>query len=217
MTADACSRLHVRALPAIVLGVVAVLALSACSGVRPGPAATVTVWVDPAPGAEPTASPETPSAEPTSSQPEIPVALTAGHLRGAVGSYEEARHHFDNARRTMELAAFRSPSGNIFCRIGPGQAACEVREGRVGPPIAGLCGESTAPDVGRLELAEGRVTPVCNTDSIADPGAPKLAYGRRATVPGVEVTCLSEESGVTCVDPATEHGFFIARGSFTTF
>jgi hypothetical protein len=36
-------------------------------------------------------------------------------------------------------------------------------------------------------------------------------------VPGVEVTCLSEESGVTCVDPNSEHGFFIARGSFTAF
>jgi hypothetical protein len=217
MTGDTHTRRPVRALPAIVLGVVAVLALAACSSERPGPSATVTVWVDPAAGAETTASAETPSAEPTSSQPEIPVELTAGHLRGAVRSYEEAQQHIDDARRSEELAAFRSPSGNIFCRIGPGQAACEVREGRVGPPIDGLCGESAATDVGRLELAEGRATPVCNTDSIRDPGAPKLAYGLRATVPDVEVTCLSEESGVTCVDPATEHGFFIARGSFTTF
>jgi hypothetical protein len=58
---------------------------------------------------------------------------------------------------------------------------------------------------------------VCNTDSIRDPKAPKLAYGRTARVPGLDVTCLSEEWGVTCVDPRSEHGFFIARGSFTTF
>ena len=92
-----------------------------------------------------------------------------------------------------------------------------MQEGRVEPPVDDICTGSDADDVGRLELVAGEVTPVCNTDSIRDPEARKLAYGRIARVPGVEVTCLSEESGVTCVDPDRERGFFIARGSFTTF
>lgn len=198
------------------LGVVAVLALGACGDVRPEPAATVTVWVDPPTEPAPT-TPQAPSPEPTTSQPDLPMELAAGRLRGGVRSYAEAKQHFDAARRSEELAAFRSPTGNIFCRIEPGQAACEVREGRIEPPVAGLCGEGPATDVGRVELAAGRAVPVCNTDSIRDTSAPKLPYGRSAAVPGVAITCLSEESGVTCVDPDTEHGFFIARGSFATF
>ena len=92
-----------------------------------------------------------------------------------------------------------------------------VEEGRIEPPVDGICAGGQADDVGRLELVAGEVTPVCNTDSIRDPEARKLAYGRIARLPGVDVTCLSEEWGVTCVDPLSEHGFFIARGTFTTF
>jgi hypothetical protein len=195
------------------------LALAACGGPEPEPAATVTVWVEPPAEAEAESNEpaEVPTTEPTSSRPEIPVELAAGHLRGAVRSYEQAREHFEDAQGAKELAAFRSPSGNIYCQIGPDQAACEVREGRIEPPLGGLCGEDGAGDVGRLELAEGAVTPVCNTDSIRDSRAPKLAYGRIARLPGADLTCLSEEWGVTCVDPRSEHGFFIARDSFATF
>ena len=132
-------------------------------------------------------------------------------------TYEEAQEHFEDAGRSVEVAAFRSPSGNIYCQLGPDFAACEVEEGRVEPPVDAICSGSEAEDVGRLELVAGAVTPVCNTDSMRDPEARKLAYGRIARVPGVDVTCLSEESGVICVDPNSERGFFIARGSFTTF
>lgn len=209
-----------RRRPRILLAVAAAaltLGLSACGAAEPLPAATVTVWVDPP--ADP-ASQRTPEeATPTTSQeqPTAPATLRAGHLKNAVFSYEQAQEYFEDAGKSIEIAAFRSPSGNIHCRLGPDFAACEVEEGRIEPPVDGICAGGQAGDVGRLELVAGEVTPVCNTDSIRDPEARKLAYGRIARLPGVDVTCLSEEWGVTCVDPLSEHGFFIARGTFTTF
>lgn len=214
--------LHRRPSPRVaasLLTAVALVCLSACGGPESLPAATVTVWVDPPadaaadPGADSTPEPATT----TTTEPTVPLAIRAGHQRGAVSSYEQASEHFDRARRSVELASFRSPSGNIYCRLGPDFAACEVREGRVEPPVDGICTENQADDIGRLELVAGEASPVCNTDSIRDPKAPKLAYGRIARVTGLDVTCLSEEWGVTCVDPRSEHGFFVARGSFTTF
>ncbi|WP_353510488.1 hypothetical protein [Intrasporangium sp.] len=211
--------LHRRRHRIVLAGAAAVLSLvglTGCGGPEPLPAATVTVWVDPPVEA---ASQSTPEATPTTSQETspVPVSLRAGHLNDAVFSYDRARELFDNAGRSVEIAEFRSPSGNIYCRLGPDFAACEVEEGRIEPPADGICARGEANDVGRLELVAGAVTPVCNTDSIRDSEAKKLAYGRVARLPGVDVTCLSEEWGVTCIDPNKEHGFFLARGSFTTF
>jgi hypothetical protein len=213
-------RMSVHRRRSLLAGAAAALALgglTACGGAEPLPAATVTVWVDPPADPAPESTPEEATPATDEVEPTDPVTLRAGHLRGAVSSYEQAQEHFEAADKSVEVAAFRSPSGNIYCQLGPDFAACEMREGRVEPPADGICTGSDADDVGRLELVAGAVTPVCNTDSIRDPEAPKLAYGRIAQVPGVEVTCLSEESGVTCVDPNSEHGFFIARGSFTAF
>jgi len=214
-----CTSLHrrrSRILLAVAAAALSVGALTACGGAEPLPAATVTVWVDPPedPASQSTPEQATPTTE---EEPTIAATLRAGHLNDAVSSYEQAQEHFEEADKSVEVAAFRSPSGNIYCQLGPDFAACEVEEGRVEPPVDGICPDSDADDVGRLEIVAGAVTPVCNTDSIRDPEARKLAYGRIAEVPGVDVTCLSEESGVTCVDPNSEHGFFIARGTFTTF
>ena len=204
----------------ILLGVAAealsLVGLTACGGAEPLPTATVTVWVDPPvdPASQSTPDEATPTTE---EKPTVAATLRAGHLNDAVLSYEQARESFEGASKSVEIAAFRSPSGNIYCRLGPDFAACEVEQGRIEPPVDGICAVGEANDVGRLELVAGEVTPVCNTDSIRDSEARKLSYGRIARLPGVDVTCLSEEWGVTCVDPNTEHGFFIARGSFTTF
>ena len=214
-----CTSLHrrrSRILLAVAATALTVGILTACGGAEPLPAATVTVWVDPP--VEPASQSTSAEARPTTEEePTAPATLRAGHLRGAVSSYKEAREHFEDASKSVEVAAFRSPSGNIYCQLGPEFAACEVEEGQIEPPVDGICAGSEADDVGRLELEAGAVTPMCNTDSIRDADARKLAYGRIAQVPGVDVTCLSEEAGVTCVDPNSEHGFFIARGTFTTF
>ena len=58
--------------------------------------------------------------------------------------------------------------------------------------------------------------PVCNSDTIRDGSEPKLPYGSR-TAALDPVACVSEESGVTCVDSGSQHGFFIARSTFVTF
>ena len=205
-----------RILLATAAAALSLVGLTACGGAEPLPAATVTVWVDPPVAPDSQSTPE--EASPTTSEETAaPVTLRAGHLDDAVTSYEQARESFDEAGRSVEVADFRSPSGNIYCRLGPDFATCEVEEGRIEPPDDGICAGGEATDVGRLELVAGAVTPVCNTDSMRDPEAKKLAYGRIARLPGVDVTCLSEERGVTCIDPRSEHGFFIARGTFTTF
>lgn len=201
------------------LGLAAMLALSCCGATEPTPAATVTVWVDPPTQAPPAAPPSESSPAPSTSTsaPTPPTPLTAGHLRHAITSYAQAEEHFGEAESSKQYISFTSPSRNIYCTIASSGAACEVREGRVTPPVDGICPADGPTDVGRLELGPAIATPVCNSDSIREADAPKLAYGRRAEVPGTDIRCLSEEWGVTCVDPRTQHGFWIARGSFATF
>jgi hypothetical protein len=57
---------------------------------------------------------------------------------------------------------------------------------------------------------------VCKSDTIRTGGEPELGYGWR-TQPSGTTACLSESVGVTCIDEATRHGFFLARDTFATF
>ena len=78
-------------------------------------------------------------------------------------------------------------------------------------------GGGGATDVGRVELTAAGAKPICNSDTIRTPGAPKLAYGKRWTPTGTSFSCLSEEAGMTCVDSKTKHGLFIARATYATY
>jgi len=200
------------------LGLAAVLGLSSCGATEPTTAATVTVWVDPpAPTTASTPTSQTSATPtPTTSTPTLPTRLTAGHLNGAITSYAQAQERFDGVK-SKRYNSFTSPSRNIYCIFDSSGAACEVRDGRIKPPVDGICTADGPSDIGRLELVAEGVTPVCNSDAIRDADAPKLPYGRMAEVPGSEIRCLSEESGVSCIDPRTQHGFWIAKGSFATF
>lgn len=193
----------------------AALALGGC-GVTDIPSAsgTVTVWVN-APQS-PAAHPVPTSTPPSTTAAAIPTALVAGHAEGTVQSYTEAMRRVERAKSSTADARFLSPSGNIFCVLDSAGAACEVRAGRVTPPD-GVCPPGGPTDVGRVELRPTRAVPVCNSDSIRTGTPPTLPYQTVTRVPGTEVTCLSEETGVTCVDPQNRHGFFIARGGFATF
>ena len=72
-------------------------------------------------------------------------------------------------------------------------------------------------DIGRIELSDKGARPVCNSDTIRRDDAPSLPYGSRTDPSLGSVACVSEESGMTCVDAASQHGFFIARETFVTF
>jgi hypothetical protein len=198
-------------------------ALAACGGSdTPSAARTTTVWVDPPSGGAQTptgssTSGSTSGAPSTSGQ----TPIVAGKVATAIDSFDEAGQHFNRATSSRELAAFRSPSGNIFCRLGVGTAVCEVKAGRVAPPDPSICPPGGATTIGRLELDANGSRPVCNTDSVRDDSAPKLSYLAVAQAPGTTygsgVVCLSEETGVTCLDTDHRHGFYIARGTIATF
>lgn len=182
---------------------------------------TVTVYPsDPptGPSSPPTSSVQTMTSQPTPT-PSVPTVLEAGSLRGAPRSYSDALRKVTRARPGRGVdGMFRTPTGNIFCAIeASGKVACEVREGRIDPPVPGLCPPGGPDDIGRIELTSRGAVPVCNADTIREADAPRLRYGFRADVPGSSILCLSEERGVTCVDTAGRHGFFLARSTFATF
>ncbi len=207
----------------VVLATVAVACLLASCGATdiPTPRRTVTVMVDApsSPGATPepgTATP-TPTASATTT-PSVPTALAVGRHRGAPTSFDEAKRRIEAAPASASAGQdFRSPTGNIVCRRGTDSVvACEVQQGRIDPPLPSICPDGGAKDIGRIELGSAGARPVCNSDTIRTGAEPVLGYGSR-TQPSGTTACLSEKTGVTCIDVAGRHGFFLARSTFVTF
>jgi len=109
---------------------------------------------------------------------------------------------------------FRTPSGNIGCVFSAGLAGaaapvlrCDVRSGlRPRPRRPAACdldyGDSVA--VGRA----GRASLVCHGDTVLDPRARVLGYGRTWSRGGI--SCASRATGLTCMN-RSGHGFFLSR------
>jgi hypothetical protein len=215
-----------RAVLVATASAVAVVNLVAGCGASDSPTGrpTVTVYVDP-PAGSPAASPAPTAGSvrtvaPQPSPSGVPTTLAVGRQRNAPHSYAEARARVQSAPPAASVTdRFASPSGNIVCNLSGNplaMAACEVRSGRVKPPLPSICPPGGPKDIGRIELERTGAFPVCNSDTIREGGEPQLTYGLR-TASLDPVACLSEEFGVTCVDSASKHGFFLARSSFVTF
>jgi len=208
--------------PAVAAGVAVVAVLASCGSTdRSSPRRTVTVTVDPSAPAATGAGAATPSAIPTAAatSADLPSALAAGPQRGAPKSFAEAKARIDRAKPAAGVTnRFVSPTGNIVCQRSTDStaAACEVAQGRIPPPLPSICAAQGRKDIGRIELRQDAAYPVCNADSIRKGGEPTLPYGSR-TKPSGTTACLSEEYGVTCIDTATGHGFFLAKATFVTF
>ncbi|MFM6849902.1 MAG: hypothetical protein ACKOVB_12470 [Terrabacter sp.] len=208
--------------PAVLVACVSFVA--ACGTDVPSGRPTVTVYVDPPAGTRPSAPAGTATSartvEPQPSPSGVPTQLSAGRQRGAPHSYAEARARVEAAPSAASVTdRFVTPSGNIVCNVGGAPmsvAACEVRSGRIDPPLPSICSPDGPKDIGRLELERTGAFPVCNSDTIREGGEPKLPYGSR-TAALEPVACLSEVAGVTCVDSGSRHGFFLARSTFVTF
>jgi len=207
----------------VVLAAVAMACgLAACGATDiPTPRRTVTVMVDPPASPSPATGSETAAPTPTATAttpPPVPTALAVGRHRGAPASFDEAKGRIDAAAPAASVGeAFRSPTGNIVCRRSAGSAvACEVQQGRIPPPLPTICPPGGAKDIGRIELGTAGARPVCNSDTIRTSSEPVLGYGSR-TQPSGTTACLSETTGVTCIDEAGRHGFFLARNTFVTF
>jgi hypothetical protein len=109
-----------------------------------------------------------------------------------------------------EFLFFKSPSGNIGCMLMTGAwngARCDIFELTMSYPIPPADCDL---DWGHaFEVpAFGRAGAVCAGDTVADPGAFVLGYGKEVTLGGV--TCTSASSGMSCVN-AQGHGFSLAR------
>ena len=214
-------RLAVAALGA---GAATAVALSGCGMTDlPAPRRTVTVTVD-APGAATTSATPVPtaSATPTAAPPSsaVPTSLAVGRQRGAPRTFDEAKERIDGATSADVGSVFQSPTGNITCSTsgGPGVVmTCDVAKGRSTAPAAVPCPEGGPSDIGRIELTAEGARPVCNSDTIRQGTPATLAYGVRTDTSLGSVACLSQEFGMTCIDEASRHGFFIARDTFVTF
>lgn len=197
-------------------------ALGGC-GVTDIPSApkTVTVLVDPpsTPAPGPSGADTSIPTQTAPGSTEVPTALAAGAQRGAPHSFAEAAVRLAGAKPAGGVtSAFVSPSGNLRCVVtgAPQAPACEVVDGRVTPPQPGLCPPGGAADIGRIELRASGAVPVCNGDAVTHADVPTLEYGSRTSAPG-SVQCVSQQAGVTCLDQAHQHGFFLARRTFVTF
>jgi hypothetical protein len=188
------------------------LAASACGGGnQPTTPLTTTVTVTPPATSSNTATTSTTSTSSTTTTPAAQPPTT----------YAQAMQHVAAGRvDTGAKAQFTSPTGNIFCSIAAGDVprGCEVRDGRATPP-PGTCDADGGgvKDVGRIEWDGGTPKPICNSDTMFQPGAQVLQYGSTAQVQGSPFLCVSETLGMTCVNTDSKKGFFLAKGAYSLF
>jgi hypothetical protein len=175
----------------------------------PAPTPISTPTPAPTPISTPTDS-SAPSATPSPSEP--------APVNGPPRTYEEALVLFDQASGSQKFSRFASPTGNIYCVLDSPYLppSCELGTGAI-PDPASCPADGPSQNVGRIEFGEAGPQPVCNSDTIREPGPPTLGYGGVATWPKSSVTCLMEKYGVTCVDPQAGQGYFLAKGRYQIF
>ncbi|MGA8256595.1 MAG: hypothetical protein WB767_08475 [Nocardioides sp.] len=159
---------------------------------------------DPTPEPDETATSEPVEPEPTVDDPSQPVT-----------TYEGAVARFDTfGQEPQGGIRFQTPDG-IYCLLDSDFVqGCELNRG--GIPAPEFCGDGPSQSVGRIERTTGAFEAVCNSDTIREPGAPKLAFDSVAAgASGLQ--CLSQSIGVTCIDTTTEQGFFLSGSKYSVF
>ena len=104
------------------------------------------------------------------------------------------------------LESFQTPSRNIACGYlsGPDYLRCDIRSGLRPEPRRACELDWTGLSMG----AGGRAGATCAGDTVADPRARVLAYGRAWARDGF--TCLSARIGLMCTN-RVGHGFFLSK------
>ena len=102
------------------------------------------------------------------------------------------------ATASAALRAFRSPTGNVGCLFAsdagiPRQVRCEWRGGNDRAVVL-------------TERGKGRRIKI--TDTVMDPKAEVLAYGRSARFGSLR--CTSRTTGITCRSRRSGHGFTVS-------
>jgi hypothetical protein len=101
--------------------------------------------------------------------------------------------------------SFQSPSGNVGCLYSS--------SGGPGPFIR--CDVLSLNDAGFFLYRHHKAKRHKITDTVAMPGAPKLAYGHKRSFG--RYTCKSYRSGLKCVNRRNHHGFKLSRASQKLF
>lgn len=111
------------------------------------------------------------------------------------------------------FVSFNSPSGNVGCVMGTGYVRCDIAERDWSPPPKPAdCDLDYGQGIG-LGVGEPAAF-VCAGDTTL--GRPEvLDYGQSIT--RGDLRCDSAESGITCLDRTTGHGFAIARQVYQLF
>jgi len=117
----------------------------------------------------------------------VALAVAAGVVAAAVPASAEAA-----------LRAFRSPTGNLGCMFYsdadvPRPVRCEWKGGNDRAVMLNETGKGK-----RIKI----------TDTVLDPGAKVLAYGKSTTFGRLK--CTSRESGITCKSSRSKHGFTVS-------
>jgi hypothetical protein len=116
-----------------------------------------------------------------------------------------------------EFVFFRSPTGNIGCMAVVGEyneVRCDLRE--LTPSYSRRPADCDL-DWGDSFAVGSSNRPgyvVCHGDTVFDPGAAVLRYGRSASFG--PFTCTSAETGMTCTN-GHGHGFRVARAQQSVF
>jgi Family of unknown function (DUF6636) len=105
-------------------------------------------------------------------------------------------------------ASFQMPSRNIGCLFGFRRLRCDILSGLDPEPNEACDFDWVGVDMG----VTGPAAANCGSDTVYDADAPTLAYG--STWTRGEITCESDESGLTCTN-REGHSFTLARGSWS--
>jgi hypothetical protein len=118
--------------------------------------------------------------------------------------------------KVVNLSAFRTPSGNIGCELLGGVARCDIGKRDWSPPARPASCPNIV-DFGQGLEVSGSATArfVCAGDTASDPSSPVLAYGSGSAVG--PFLCVSRETGLTCTDRTSAHGFFLSIQSYRIF
>jgi hypothetical protein len=144
----------------------------------------------------------------TTSRPVSPTATSSSSSAPPTASPTTTDHEM-----ISELIGFTAPSGNVGCSIASTMVRCDISERDWSPPArpADCDGDYGQ---GISLLPGGQATFVCAGDTVLGEGAP-LAYGKSLSAGAL--VCTSAESGITCRDTETGHGFSIAREAYRLF
>jgi len=116
----------------------------------------------------------------------------------------------------QDYLSFRSPSGNIHCLIASwdgGYARCDLDDYHPSFPRAPVWCEQDYGFAFEVQ-ATGPGGVLCAGDTVIDPGAGVLDYGRSVVLGGV--SCSSARDGMTCTN-REGHGFTVARAAQRVF